>query len=241
MLTHWNAEERIEKVRVFLCGVTPEIATMDWPFPIKLTAMDQAPSMVERVWPGDVPGVRRARVGNWLNSGLPAQSQHVVIGDGGFGFFSFPDDQRKLLQAMHRLLGPGGLFLYRHYAQTESRERVERVFDDLRARKISNFHIFKWRLAMAMQADPTAGVKQDDIWQAWTNANIDITKLPQPGFSQRAVNTIHFYRGKPSRLYFPTLKQFQELLSEQFEKIQIEQPGYEIGERCPIMCARPKP
>src|SRR5437764_14748408 len=93
-LARWHAGNPVEKARVFLCGVTPEIAAMDWPFPIDLTAMDQAASMVRIVWPGDVPGVRRALVGNWMSSGLPAGSQDIVIGDGGFVFFSYPDGQR---------------------------------------------------------------------------------------------------------------------------------------------------
>src|SRR4051812_3895606 len=64
-LSRWQREAHIDNARVFLCGVTPEIATMDWPFPVELTAMDQAESMVQKVWPGDIPGVRRALVGNW--------------------------------------------------------------------------------------------------------------------------------------------------------------------------------
>src|SRR6266480_3496826 len=50
-LCRWHASNPVEKARVFLCGVTPEIATMDWPFPIELIAMDQAASMVRFVWP----------------------------------------------------------------------------------------------------------------------------------------------------------------------------------------------
>src|SRR3954463_7015040 len=94
MLQRWHARRAIEKPNVFMCGVTPEIATMDWPFPIDLLAMDQAASMVQIVWPGDVPGVRRAVVGNWMQNGLAAASQDIVIGDGGFGFFPYPDAQR---------------------------------------------------------------------------------------------------------------------------------------------------
>src|SRR6476619_1996186 len=84
MLSQWHASNPIAKPRVFLCGVTPEIATMDWPFPIELVAMDQAESMVRIGWPGDVRGLRSARVGNWNDSGIPAASRDIVIGDGGF-------------------------------------------------------------------------------------------------------------------------------------------------------------
>src|SRR3954462_13348527 len=113
MLLRWHERNPIKKARVFMCGVTPEIAAMDWPFPIDLLAMDQAASMVQIVWPGDVPGVRRAVVGNWIQNGLATASQDIVIGDGGFGFFAYPDAQRALAKEMERLLRKGGLFLYR--------------------------------------------------------------------------------------------------------------------------------
>src|SRR5438105_5064647 len=93
-MVRWHAKNRVEKARVFLCGVTPEIAAMDWPFPVDLIGMDQAQSMVDIVWPGDIAGVRKAIVGNWTNSGLPSASQDIIIGDGGFGFFQYPDAQR---------------------------------------------------------------------------------------------------------------------------------------------------
>src|SRR5256885_2158287 len=186
-LVRWHASNPIEKARVFLCGVTPEIAAMDWPFPIDLTAMDQAASMVRIVWPGDVPGVRRALVGNWMNSGLPAGSQDVVIGDGGFVFFSYPDGQQALASELHKLLRPGGLFIYRHYAQSERRESVGEVLDAMRAGRIGNFHIFKWRLAMALQDSSVSGVKQDDIWHAVIDSGLGTARLtarlPPTGWS----------------------------------------------------------
>ena len=68
----------------------PEIATMSWPCAVELLAMDRVESMVRAVWPGDVPGVRGAIVGDWLNSGVPPGSRDIVVGDGGFGFFDYP-------------------------------------------------------------------------------------------------------------------------------------------------------
>jgi hypothetical protein len=239
-LVHWHAENPVETVHIFLCGVTPEIVTMQWPFAIDLVGTDQAESMVRLVWPGDVPGVRRAVVGNWLDSGLAPQSQDVVLGDGGFGFFDYPDGQRALAVALRKLLKPGGLFIYRHYAQAPSRESLAEVVSTAHAGRIGNFHIFKWRLAMALQADSTSGVRQHDIWHACMEAGIDSSRLPQPGWSRRAVDTIHFYRDKQARLYFPTLDEFCTLLAGSFERIEVQHPHYELGERCPILTAHPR-
>src|SRR4029078_5034459 len=68
----WHATNGARRGRLFLCGVTPGVATMEWPFASELVAMDRAESMVRVVWPGDIPGVRRASVGNWLAAGLRA-------------------------------------------------------------------------------------------------------------------------------------------------------------------------
>jgi hypothetical protein len=223
-----------------MCGVTPEIATMDWPFPIELVGMDQAESMVRIVWPGNVPGVRRALVGNWQNHGFPDHSYDIVIGDGGFGFFSYPDDMQKLMAALHKLIKPGGLFVYRHYAQIHQRESPAKVLEDAHNGHIGNFHIFKWRLAMAMQENATVGARQSDVWNAWNNARIDFRKLPQPGWSDRAVSTIDFYKDKQACIYFPTLGEFQSLMNGMFEKVEVIYPTYELGERCPFLVARAK-
>ena len=177
-------------------------------------------------------------VGDWLESGLPPGSQDLVVGDGGFGFFDHPDSQRALAKALSRLLRPGGLFVYRHYAQASRRERVDDVLADMRAGAIGNFHIFKWRLAMALQPDSRRGVGLHDIWRACMDARPDSSALPQPGWSRQAVDTIRFYRDKTARLYFPTLEEFRELLAEVFVDIEVQFPDYELGDRCPIVTAR---
>jgi hypothetical protein len=229
-----------EAVRIFLCGVTPEIALLQWPFPAELIGMDHVESMVRIVWPGDIPGVRKALVGNWLTSGLPPSSRDVVIGDGGFGFFDFPATQHALAKSMRALLRPGGLFLYRHWAQTHDRETLDQVLTAARAGLIGNFHIFKWRVAMALQPDSRAGVRLHDIWRACTDPAIDPSRLPQPGWSPRAVGTIRFYRDRGARLYFPTVEEFREMLSEEFEQIDVQYARYELADRCPTLTARPR-
>jgi SAM-dependent methyltransferase len=237
MIADWHRENRAEKPRIFLCGVTPEIVSMPWPFPIELIGMDQAESMVRSVWPGDLPGIRRGVVGNWLESGLAPGSQDVVIGDGGFAFFAYPDAQRALMAELHRVLAPPGLFLYRHFGQIENQESLDLVISAARSGGIGSFHAFKWRLAMALQADGSRGVRQHDIWTAWTQSAIDPARLPQPGWSVRAVSTIDLYEDKQARLYFPTVREFTTLLEEHYSVSEVRLPGYELGERCPIIAA----
>jgi hypothetical protein len=210
-LAQWHAGNSVARPSVFLCGVTPDIVFMDWPFPYELVGMDQAEGMVRHVWPGDVVGLRRGVVGDWLRNGLEDGTQDVVIGDGGFGFFSFPDAQRALLKVLCRLLRPGGLFIHRFFTQSEKRESIDEVLTTARAGGIGSFHAFKWRLAMAMQPDGTTGARQRDIWEAWTGMGIDPARMPQPGWSAGAVRTIDLYKGKEACLYFPTLGELRTL------------------------------
>ena len=49
-----------------LCGVTPEIACMPWPSGALLTAVERAGDMIQEVWPGDMPGIRKVQQGDWL-------------------------------------------------------------------------------------------------------------------------------------------------------------------------------
>ena len=240
MIADWHRVNHAGKPRIFLCGVTPEIVTMPWPFPFEMIGMDQAESMVHLVWPGDLPGIRRGVVGNWLASGLAQGSQDVVVGDGGFAFFASPDAQKALMAELHRVLSPAGLFLYRHFAQIENRESLDEVIAAARSSGIGSFHAFKWRLAMALQADSPSGVRQHDIWTAWRHANINPAKLPQPGWSERAVSTIDLYRDKQARLYFPTVREFSALLEEHYSGVEVRYPAYEMGERCPIIAAKPR-
>lgn len=240
MAANWHRASRREKTTVFLCGVTPEIVTMRWPFPIELIGMDQAEGMVRAVWPGDLPGVRRGVVGNWLESGLRTGSQDLVIGDGGFAFFPYPDAQRALMAELRRVQPPDGLIIYRHFAQVEKKESLDKVLSAAASGRIGSFHAFKWMLAMSLQVDSPRGVRQHDIWTAWVGAGIDPAGLPQPGWSQRAVGTIDLYRDKQARMYFPAVPEFTALLEEHYDGIEVRFPTYEMGERCPIISAWPR-
>jgi hypothetical protein len=240
MISDWHRFRGAARPRVFLCGVTPEIALMSWPFPFEMIGMDQAEGMVQNVWPGDQPGIRRGVVGNWLVSGLADGSQDIVIGDGGFAFCAFPDTEKALMAELRRVLAPSGLFVYRHFAQVKAPEKLDEVISAARSGAIGSFHAFKWRLAMALQKVSSNGVRQQEIWQAWKHAAIDPSRLPQPGWSERAVSTIDLYQGKEARLYFPTAREFTALMEEHYTAIEVRYPSYELGERCPIIAARPR-
>src|SRR5690349_4264303 len=83
----WREPNSSAVAQVLLCGTTPEIATLAWPFPARLLAVDKSEQMLRVVWPGTIPGAREAVVGDWLRLPTSAHSRDVAIIDGGFVFF----------------------------------------------------------------------------------------------------------------------------------------------------------
>jgi hypothetical protein len=142
--------------------------------------------------------------------------------------------------ALATTLQPRGLLMLRLFTQVARRESLAEVLGALHAGRIGSFHVFKWRLAMALQSDSTTGVKRDDVWRAYAAAGIDPARLPQPGWSPAAIRTIRSYENQQTRLCFPTLDEVRSLLDEAFEGIEVTFPQYELGERCPIVTVTPR-
>ena len=58
------------------------------------------------------------------------------------------------------------------------------------------------------------------------------------GWTLDAVRTLEAYRNATARYNFCTLPEVRSLLSPQFEFLGAALPGYELGERCPIVSFR---
>jgi hypothetical protein len=227
--------------QALLCGVTPEIALMPWPSGTRMTAVERSSEMIDVVWPGDVPNRRRALQGDWLTLPLPDRAFDIVIGDGCFISMHYPEGYRALAGRIARLLSADGLLLMRFFVQAQQKESAEDVFSDLESGKIASFHVFKWRLVMALQPDPRQGVKLDDIYLAWRRSGIDERALAERmGWSADAVRTIDLYQGKPNHFSFPTREQLVQVLQEHFDLLSLFSPGYELGECCPILALAPR-
>lgn len=240
-IARWCARANPSRFRAVQWGVTPEITALAWPEGTDLLAVDRSGEMIEFVWPGDVDGRRRAVCANWLEYPGTAPEYDLVIGDGVFTLLDFPRGYRALARQAQRILNHQGLLITRLFVQPVQSETVETVVADFRAGRIGNFHVFKFRLAMALQPDVAAGVRLAEIYAAWhaVASDIDIDELTaRPGWSRGALSTIEHYRGENSRLSFPTLMEFESTITDFFERVDCRFPAYEMGERCPIVCYR---
>ena len=229
--------ERHAPVPALLLGVTPELAAADWPVPLQLTAVDQSEPMVRRVWPGDVPGQRRAFVGDWWQPiDMPRPS--LVLTDGAPVFFPQP---QRLFAHVAAMLSDDGAFVVRAFCAPPRREPLAEVMAGVHAGAFDTFHRFKWHVAMALQDDAGAGVAQHRVWQVITEAAPDWGALPQPGFSPRAVGTLRFYRGQAGTLHFPTREATAQALHAHFHAVEAADAGTPGAERFTVFCAsRPR-
>ncbi|HTM23481.1 MAG TPA: class I SAM-dependent methyltransferase [Kofleriaceae bacterium] len=229
--------------RALLLGVTPEIATMAWPPGTALLAVDHSPAMIRRVWPGRRAGAAVV-CASWTALPTADASFDLVIGDGCFTPLPYPEVQRQVLAAVHRVLRAGARFVGRFFVRPEHPEPLAAVVDDLRRGAIGNFHVFKWRLAMALHGDLDQGVRLADVWTAWRAAVPDPAALAAArGWPPPVVATIDAYREVTTRYTFPTLTELRaQLTAAAFTELACHVPAYELGDRCPtLICAPVRP
>jgi SAM-dependent methyltransferase len=231
------AVKEMRAPRALVLGVTPEIVGMQWPAGTDLLALDRSAGMIEHVWP------RKGRVArsDWLKLALPDAARDIVIGDNPFTRHRYPEGHRAMLASIRRVLAPGGLLALRYFCRAEQDETPARVFGELRERKIGNFHIFKWRLAMALQPSVAEGVAWGQVWDAW-NAEVRGPEalMRDLGWKPEVLRTIEVNRGSTDRVTFPTLSEIRKVLEESFTVLRSFVPSYEMGDRCPIVVARPR-
>ncbi len=235
----WHASERVAKPQAMLLGVTPEIASMRWPAHTRLVSMEHSLAMIRSVWPGARLG-HSAVCAEWLALPVPDASQDIVVGDGCYNMLG-NTQYRAMTREVRRIIRPHGIFIMRFFIRPDKSESVSRVADDLMRKRIGNFHIFKWRLAMALHASLDAGVKLADIWDAWNSL------VPAPGelaaklgWPLAVLDTVRAYRGVDTRYTFPTMMEAREALLNAFSEIDCHVPHYEMGDRCPTIVFQPR-
>jgi SAM-dependent methyltransferase len=217
-----------------LLGVTPELACCAWDPPLELVAVDRSAAMIAAVWPGDTPA-RRAVCGDWFDLPFEPATIDVAMGDGCFSLLDYPGGYRQLGRSLARVVAGGGLFCIRLFCRPERAELPDAVFEDLFARRIANFHAFKWRLAMALHGDDVQrGVVLADIWNAFRE------RVPAPpalaahtGWPLPEISTIDNYRDAPASYTYPTVAEVRRVLDPDFELLGEQRGSYALAERCP--------
>jgi SAM-dependent methyltransferase len=241
-IERWS-EEAVQKTPpvVLVLGATPELCRLGVELGSRVIAVDNSADMLRTLWPVEARDTDSTICADWREIPLPAKSVDVVLADGSLSALSFPQDYESLLSELRRLLRPGGCCSIRCFVQPDQNETIEQVFEALSRGDIGNFHVLKWRLAMALQPDAGAGVAVGSVWQAFSRAWEDPSLLADRfQWPLAEVRTIEAYRNVDTRYTFPTLAQYHESFETAgFHVVETATPSYELGERCPSFILAP--
>lgn len=225
-----------------LLGVTPELAKMRWPSGAQLTAVDRNVGMVKHIWPHErisIPAI--AVLGTWEQLPFRTNSVDVVVGDGCYTLLVGKKNYGELSREVGRVLNPNGRFIMRFFLRPDTPELIEDVFADLRGKRIRNFHVLKWRIAMALHGSFGSGVAVEDVWKAWKAADVDVDALVGDlGWSRSSIETIDVYRFSAARYSFATIGELRDALAPYFHEVSCYYPSYELGDRCPTFLLAPR-
>jgi len=228
------------RVDALLLGVTRSIAAMRWPVPTDLVALDWSEPVIRRLWNREgVPRVSAAVRGDWREMPLASASRNVALSDGCYHSVTSHEDGALLTEEVRRVLVPGGIFCTRTFVAPDPPERLDEMFDELHAGHTPSLHVFRWRLAAALQGRSRKGVPRHDVWQAWTRRVGDAAKLKQIyGEADRGFAILEKFRDLRGCLFYYTLAELEALCAPWFEVTDRSLPSYAGGERFPRLRLR---
>jgi SAM-dependent methyltransferase len=236
LVAQWCNSHGRERPTALLLGVTPEIACMRWPGGTQLVAVDRSRGMIDNIWSRNAFDDAKVLQGTWTALPVAAGSCDIATGDGCFSQLPYPQGYDDLTNELARVLKHRGLFAMRAFVRPQPAESVQDLLSETKAGRISSFHVFKWRLNMALQPHTTAGVRLHDVWTTFMELFGDpATLAAQTNWPFEDVETIHAYRNIDARYTFPTVPELRAKLSTRFTQIACEFPDYEMGERCPTL------
>ena len=238
----FSRSERSTELKAMLLGVTPELALMDWPKNTKLLAIDRNQAMIDGVWPKNKLKINAAAIsGNWLSTQQKNNSMDIVLGDGCLTLLSYKEHYSSFFKEIQRIVSDDGSFVIRHFTRPEKAENPEDIFSDLLNGKIGNFHIFKWRLAMALHGSIEEGVVVNKVWETWKDKNISLEQLIETtGWAEESINTINNYKNVNTVYTFPTVSEVTDISAQYFDQTSCHYMDYELGKCCPTFFLKPK-
>ncbi|HET6361318.1 MAG TPA: class I SAM-dependent methyltransferase [Gemmatimonadota bacterium] len=237
----WStATSRLDST-VLVMGVTPELCSLTTLEGTRVIAVDRSRDMIRAVWPGPLHRGDAAICGDWRRLPLSDRSVDVVLSDGCLSTLPFPGGYMEACAELRRVLATDGRCVARCFVQAETPEPLADVLRDLADGRVKGFHAFKWRLAMALQANAEQGVVLAEVWDTLQASEPDLAALSRRvGWSIETVRTINAYRGVAARYTFPTLDALSRLFSEAgFAILDVIHPAYELSERCPSLILGP--
>jgi ubiquinone/menaquinone biosynthesis C-methylase UbiE len=224
----------LEKCRIAVLGVTPELVLLPWPRTVVLDAFDHSAEMIANVWQEHPTVPSRVHEADWQSLPLAAGQIHAAVGDGLWTTIPALAQYPEVLKELHRVLVARGRVIIRCFIQPDVAEPVPSVVAAALSGGVGSFHALKWRLAMALVNPEDASVAVADIHRAFeANFPSRLALSQVTGWTQEQIDTIDAYRHAATRYTFPTVSQMREQCLPWFEVLSVEQGSYELAERCP--------
>ncbi len=219
---------------VLLLGVTPELYHA---FPC-VDAFDLDPTMIARVWPGDVHG-KRARQGDWLD--LPAAERRyaAAVGDGSINAVP-PREAGRLLEHAASRVVPGGVVACRVFERPSIPFTREALKESTGCSKALNFHDFKLQVAMMLADERGSAVPVKLIREAFDALFPDRKALAaDTGWDERTIGMIDLYEASDVIYSFPDRRELLAAVPDHAVDVRFDQPGrYDLAECCPVLSFR---
>ncbi len=224
------------RVEALLLGVTVELTGISWPTNCSLMAVDSSRAMLIQRWRAPA-GIKSAALqGLWDQLPVTRNSLDLVLADGSLSALPNVRGLTEVLRELAAVLCPGGRIVTRLFIRQETEPTPGEVIDAMRRGKYGSFHVFKFRLLMALHNSPTEGVLLNSVYQSVCDAIPDRAAVARElGWPLESINTIDAYKDVSGRYYFPRLAQFRELMRGDLGELDCLVPTYEMGERCPTL------
>lgn len=222
---------------VAVLGVTPELVQLPWPGATRVTAVDSSARMIATVWRPHPARPSAAIRGRWQEMPLRARCLDAAVGDGSLNALESTGIYDAVLGEIARSLKPSGRLILRCFVRPDQNETVDEVLAATMAGKISSFHAFKWRLAMAISVDRDFQLPVKRIHAAFCELFPDRSQLAgATDWSEGTIGTIDVYASADICFTFPDLRTMLHHASRWFELIAVKYGTYELSERCPTLC-----
>ena len=219
-----------------ILGVTPELAALDWPKQSRVYAVDRSMEMIRSIWYVSAPHASGAGGRRLGEPAVREGSFDLVLGDGCFAFWSWPDGFRRLRDEAARVLKPGGRLIVRFQVRPEVGEtptRSSRIWppdesaDSTRSNGASS---------SPCMATTRAGCCSLTSGMRGSNSGVDRRTAGRgAAMAPRGDPDDHAYQKAQIRYFFPRADELRALLGERFDEIACHTPGYENGERYRII------
>ncbi|TVQ27741.1 MAG: class I SAM-dependent methyltransferase [Spirochaetaceae bacterium] len=237
LVTEWSRANGAP--RGLIMGVTPEYYSFGWPDGSSIVAVDHSQSMIDEVWPGPKAA---ARCADWTDMPIADASVDIALCDGGLILLPHPEGHIRLAQELGRVVGRGGICIFRLFSPVPGDDDSDRVLGDLLSGKLESVNHMKVRLWTATQKTLTEGVRLGDVWTMIQQAVPDLDALAaRLGWSTDHLNVLQVYKDSSTRYWCPTPADIHRMFCEErslFEMQLVHTPTYAVGAHCPTIVLR---